>query len=69
MGQLKTDLVQKLKGFAPFEQIALPMRSNLEAAGYSVTFRVDEGGRHWPSGDFQPEALDWFFSEPWQPRN
>jgi len=28
--------------------------------GYSVTFRVDQGGRHWPSGDFQPEALDWF---------
>lgn len=46
----------------PFEQIALPMRKNLERAGYSVTFRVDEGGRHWPSGDFQPEALDWFFS-------
>jgi phospholipase/carboxylesterase len=45
----------------PFEQIAVPMRRNLEAAGYSVVFRVDEGGRHWPSGDFQPEALDWFF--------
>jgi phospholipase/carboxylesterase len=45
----------------PFEQIALPMRAHLEATGYSVEFRVDEGGRHWPSGDFQPEALDWFF--------
>ena len=45
----------------PFEQIALPMRGHLEAAGYNVEFRVDEGGRHWPSGDFQREALDWFF--------
>ena len=45
----------------PFEQIALPMRRHLEAAGYALEFRVDEGGRHWPSGDFQPEALDWFF--------
>ncbi len=45
----------------PFEQIALPMRQHLEAAGYSVEFRIDQGGRHWPSGDFQPEALDWFF--------
>lgn len=47
----------------PFEQIALPMRRHLEAAGYSVEFRVDEGGRHWPSGEFQPEALDWFFGQ------
>ena len=46
----------------PFEQVALPMRQGLESAGYRVEFRVDEGGRHWPSGDFQPEALDWFFS-------
>ena len=46
----------------PFEQVALPMRQGLEGAGYRVEFRVDEGGRHWPSGDFQPEALDWFFS-------
>jgi hypothetical protein len=37
------------------------MRRHLEAAGYALEFRVDEGGRHWPSGDFQPEALDWFF--------
>jgi len=47
----------------PFEQVALPMRKNLEKAGYDVTFSVDQGGRHWPSGDFQSEALDWFFGE------
>ncbi|MCP4006003.1 MAG: hypothetical protein GY725_17590 [bacterium] len=45
----------------PFQQVALPNRDALRSAGYDVTFRVDEGGRHWPSGDFQPEALDWFF--------
>ena len=44
----------------PFEQIALPMRAELEALGYDLEFRVDEGGKHWPSGDFQREALDWF---------
>ena len=44
-----------------FEQIALPMRENLERAGYDVTFSVDEGGRHMPSGSFQREALDWYF--------
>ncbi len=43
-----------------FEQVALPMRASLEAAGYRVEFRVDEGGRHWPSGDFQRQALDWY---------
>ncbi len=48
----------------PFEQIALPMRKNLESVGYQVEFRVDEGGRHWPPSDFQPEALDWFFKLP-----
>lgn len=53
----------------PFEQVALPMRAQLEDLGCQVTFRVDEGGRHWPSGSFQREALDWFFSEPWQQRN
>jgi predicted esterase len=53
----------------PFEQVALPMRTQLEAFGCAVTFRVDEGGRHWPSGEFQDAALDWFFSEPWQPRS
>jgi predicted esterase len=46
----------------PFERVALPMRADLERDGYDVTFRVDEGGRHWPSGSFQREALDWFFS-------
>jgi predicted esterase len=53
----------------PFEQVAVPMREQLEAFGCRVTFRVDQGGRHWPSGQFQDEALDWFFSEPWQPRS
>ena len=53
----------------PFEQVALPMREQLEAFGCQVNFRVDEGGRHWPSGEFQDEALDWFFSEPWQTRS
>lgn len=45
----------------PFEQIALPMRDNLRRAGYEVEFSVDEGGRHWPSGTFQRDALDWYF--------
>lgn len=45
----------------PFEQIALPLRDGLEKGGYAVEFRVDRGGKHWPSGDFLPEALDWFF--------
>jgi phospholipase/carboxylesterase len=45
----------------PFEHVALPMRANLERAGYSVEWRVDQGGKHWPSPDFLPEALDWFF--------
>ncbi len=53
----------------PFEQVAVPMREQLEAHGCAVTFRVDEGGRHWPSSEFQDEALDWFFSEPWQTRS
>jgi predicted esterase len=53
----------------PFDQVAVPMRTQLEAFGCAVTFRVDEGGRHWPSGEFQDAALDWFFSEPWQPRS
>ena len=44
----------------PFERIALPMRANLEQLGYTVEFRVDEGGKHWPSGTFHTEALDWF---------
>ncbi len=45
-----------------FEEIALPMRDNLERAGHDVTFSVDEGGRHRPSGSFQREALDWYFA-------
>jgi phospholipase/carboxylesterase len=45
----------------PFQMVALPMRANLERAGYRVNFRVDQGGKHWPSPDFLSEALDWFF--------
>jgi len=48
----------------PFERVALPMRQKLERAGYEVEFRTDEGGRHWPSGEFRPESLNWFFSIP-----
>ena len=44
-----------------FKEVALPMRERLETAGYAVEFSVDEGGRHWPSGDFQSQALDWYF--------
>ncbi len=44
-----------------FDRVALPMKENLERAGYPVEFSVDEGGRHWPSGTFQGEALDWYF--------
>ena len=53
----------------PFERVAVPMRENLRKAGYTVEFRVDQGGKHWPSSDFLPEALDWFFSEPWEARS
>ena len=53
----------------PFEQVALPMKEQLSALGCDVTFNVDQGGRHWPPTEFQQEALDWFFSEPWQPRS
>jgi phospholipase/carboxylesterase len=53
----------------PFERVALPMRATLEGMGYSVEFRVDQGGRHWPSGTFHSEALDWFQSEPWRERS
>jgi hypothetical protein len=45
-----------------FEQIALPMRADLERQGYEVGFMVDKGGRHWPRGDFHSDALDWFFT-------
>jgi predicted esterase len=44
----------------PFERVAMPMREALTRAGFDVTFRVDEGGIHWPSPGFQPAALDWF---------
>jgi predicted esterase len=44
----------------PFEQVAIPMREALTRAGFDVTFRVDDGGIHWPSPGFQPAALDWF---------
>ena len=47
----------------PFEQIALPMKADLEARGYDLEFRVDSGGKHWPSSEFQSEALDWFFGD------
>jgi len=47
-----------------FDRVALPMKQNLETAGYDVTFSIDEGGRHWPSGSFQTEALDWYFANP-----
>jgi len=53
----------------PFARVAVPMRDNLRKAGYTVEFRVDQGGKHWPSADFLPEALDWFFSEPWEARS
>lgn len=45
-----------------FETVALPMRQNLERGGFDVTFSVDEGGRHMPSGTFHSEALDWYFA-------
>ena len=51
----------------PFQHVALPLRAALEKAGYDVTYSVDEGGKHWPSRDFQAEALDWFFSGPGAP--
>jgi phospholipase/carboxylesterase len=45
----------------PFEDIALRNCAILRRLGYEVELRVDEGGIHWPSRDFQPAALDWFF--------
>lgn len=44
----------------PFEQVAKPMRAELVGAGHDVTFSVDEGGRHWPSSSFLPDALAWW---------
>jgi predicted esterase len=46
----------------PFDQVALPMKQSLEAAGHDVTFSVDEGGRHWPSSTFITEALEWWLA-------
>ena len=46
----------------PFEMVALPNRAALERLGYAVTFRVDEGGVHWPSRGFQGAALDWMLA-------
>ncbi len=48
----------------PFERVALPLRDLLVRLGYDVTFRVDEGGIHWPSAGFQAAALDWFLGAP-----
>ena len=48
----------------PFDQIAVRNRAILQRLGYEVTFRVDEGGVHWPSREFQRAALDWFFAGP-----
>ncbi|MFT5697141.1 MAG: phospholipase/carboxylesterase [Myxococcota bacterium] len=45
-----------------YQQVALPMQENLTKAGYPVHFSTDEGGRHWPSKRFQPNALDWYFA-------
>lgn len=45
-----------------FQTVALPMRENLERSGFDVTFSVDEGGRHMPSGSFHTEVLDWYFA-------
>lgn len=45
-----------------FQTVALPTRDRLLATGFDVTFSADEGGRHWPSGSFHHEALDWYFS-------
>jgi predicted esterase len=46
----------------PFEQIAVRNCAILRRLGYEVDLRVDEGGVHWPSREFHPAALDWFFA-------
>jgi predicted esterase len=46
----------------PFEEVAMRNCAVLRRLGYEVEFRVDEGGIHWPSREFQPAALDWFFA-------
>ena len=48
----------------PFEEIALRNCAILRRLGYEVELRVDEGGIHWPSREFQGAALDWFFAGP-----
>ncbi|HJQ85720.1 MAG TPA: hypothetical protein VKA21_16655 [Candidatus Binatia bacterium] len=48
----------------PFEEIAVRNCDLLRSLGYDVELRVDEGGIHWPSREFQPAALDWFFTGP-----
>ncbi len=45
-----------------FHTVAIPTRDRLIASGFDVTFSADEGGRHWPSGTFHREALDWYFA-------
>ncbi len=45
-----------------FHGVAIPNRDRLQQAGFDVTFSIDEGGRHWPSGSFHREALDWYFA-------
>jgi hypothetical protein len=46
----------------PFEQIAVRNREIVRRLGYAVELRVDEGGIHWPSRQFQGAAVDWFFA-------
>ena len=50
-----------------FDTVAIPNRDRLMGAGFDVTFSVDEGGRHWPSGTFHLEALDWYFEGAGEP--
>ena len=44
----------------PFDRVAVPMRDLLTELGYTLEFRVDEGGIHWPRAAFMTDALDWF---------
>jgi phospholipase/carboxylesterase len=46
----------------PFEEVAMRNCTILRRLGYEVELRVDEGGVHWPSREFQGAALDWFFA-------
>jgi predicted esterase len=46
----------------PFEEVAMRNCAVLRGLGYQVDLRVDEGGVHWPSREFQSAALDWFFA-------